>query len=115
MSSYEDVRRLALALPETTEEPWFGTRGFKVRAKGFLRMRDRDEGGLVVFVADVGEREALLATSPKKFFTTPHYDGAAIVLVNLKAIGVRELGELITESWCLKAPPALRKAFDLDR
>jgi hypothetical protein len=65
-----------------------------------------------VFLSDVGEKEALLASDPKKFFTTPHYDGYAAVLVNLPAIGVDELRELITESWRLKAPKRVLKAFD---
>jgi hypothetical protein len=41
-----DVRRIALSLPETTEKPWFGTPGFRVKDKGFLRIRSEAEGGL---------------------------------------------------------------------
>ena len=65
-----------------------------------------------MFVSDVGEKEALIQSDPKKFFTTPHYDGYATVLVNLKAIGERELRELITDSWRLKAPRRVLEAFD---
>jgi hypothetical protein len=104
VSTEADVRRIALSLPETTEKPWFNTPGFRVKDKSFLRIRTEAEGGLVVFVADLGEKEALLASDPKKFFTTPHYDGYPTVLVNLKAVGVRELRELIVESWRVKAP-----------
>jgi hypothetical protein len=107
-----DVRRIALSLPETTEQAWYGTPGFRVKGKGFLRIRSNDEGGLLVFVADLGEKEMLLASDPRKFFTTPHYDGYPSVLINLPAIGVRELRELITESWCLKAPAKVLKAFE---
>ena len=107
-----DVRTIALSLPETTERQSYGTPGFRVKDKLFLRIRSEAEGGLVVFVADLGEKEALLQSEPKKFFTTPHYDGHASVLVNLKAIGVRELRELITDSWRLKAPTRVRQAFD---
>jgi hypothetical protein len=112
VATHEDVRRIALSLPETTEEPWYGTPGYKVKGKGFLRIRSNDEGGLVVFVADLGEKEAMLASSPKKYFTTPHYDGYPAVLVHLPAIGVKELREVITESWCLKAPVKLRKSLE---
>ncbi len=111
MVTQEDVRRIALSLPETTAEQWYGTPGYKVGGKGFLRIRSNDEGGLVVFVADLGEKEAMLASSPKKYFTTAHYDGSSAVLVHLPAIGVKELREVITESWCLKAPAKLRKTF----
>jgi hypothetical protein len=112
MATEEDVRRIALSLPETIEKPWYGSPGFRVKDKGFLRIRSEAEGGLVVFVADLGEKEALLASDPKKFFTTPHYDGYPTLLVHLPAIGVRELREVITESWCLKAPARVLEAFE---
>ena len=112
MATEEDVRRIALSLPETIEKPWFGTPGFRVKDKGFLRIRSEAEGGLVVFVPDLGEKEALLASDPDKFFTTPHYDGYPIVLVNLPAIDVAELRELITESWLIKAPKRVRQAYE---
>jgi hypothetical protein len=111
VTTEHDVRRIALALPETTEKPWFGTPGFRVKGTGFLRIRSEAEGGLVVFVADLGEKDALLASDPKKFFTTPHYDGYETVLVNLKAVGVRELRELIVESWRCKAPKRVLQAY----
>jgi hypothetical protein len=112
MATEDDVRRIALSLPETTEKPWFNTPGFRVKDKGFLRIRSEAEGGLVVFVADLGEKDALLASDPSKFFTTPHYDGYPAVLVDLAAIDVEELRELITDSWRLKAPKRVLKAFD---
>jgi hypothetical protein len=104
VATEDDVRRIALSLPETIEKPWFGSPGFRVKDKGFLRIRSEAEGGLVVFVSDLGEKEALLASEPEKFFTTPHYDGHPTVLVNLPAIDVDELRELITESWLIRAP-----------
>jgi hypothetical protein len=112
VATEEDVRRIALSLPETTEERWYGTPGFKVRGKGFLRYRNEPDGGLVVFVPDLFEKEAMLRAEPKKFFTTPHYDGSAAVLVNVKAMGVRQLREVITESWCQKAPPKVLALFE---
>ena len=114
MATEDDVRRIALSLPETIEKPWFGTPGFRVKDKGFLRIRSEAEGGLVVFVPDLGEKEALLAAEPEKFFTTPHYDGHPTVLVNLPAIGVDELRELITESWLIKAPKRVRQTYEDD-
>ena len=112
MATEDDVRRIALSLPETIEKSWYNTPGFRVKDKGFLRIRSEAEGGLVVFVADLGEKEALLAAEPDKFFTTPHYDGYPAVLVNLTAIDVDELRELIIESWRLKAPKRVLKAFE---
>ncbi|HEY8543499.1 MAG TPA: MmcQ/YjbR family DNA-binding protein [Acidimicrobiales bacterium] len=112
MATEDDVRRIALSLPETTEKPWFGTPGFRVKDKGFLRIRSEAEGGLVVWVPDEGEKEALLASEPDKFFTTPHYDGHPVVLVHLDAVDEEELTELIVESWRQKAPKRVLQAYD---
>ncbi len=112
MATEEDVRRIALSLPEVIEKPWFGTPGFRVKDKGFLRIRSEAEGGLVVFVADLDEKDALLAAEPGKFFTTPHYDGYPTVLVDLAQIDVDELTELIVDAWRVKAPPRVRKAHE---
>jgi hypothetical protein len=112
MASDADVRAIALSLPGTTEEQWYQTPGYKVAGKGFLRFRTKAEGGLVVFVSDLGEKEALLTSNPDAFFTTPHYDGWPIVLVNLDVVDHDELRELITDSWLIKAPPRLRRQFE---
>jgi hypothetical protein len=112
MATADDVRRIALALPETIEKPWFNTPGFRVKDKGFLRIRTEAEGALVIFVEDLDEKEALLAADPEVFFTTPHYDGHPTVLVHLDVVGLDELSELITESWRVRAPKRLRAAFD---
>ena len=112
VATEDDVRGIALSLPETIEKPWYNTPGYRVKDKGFLRVRAEAEGGLVVFVADLGEKEALLASDPVKFFTTSHYDGYATVLVNLEAIDVDELRELIIDSWRSKAPKRVLDAYD---
>ena len=111
MATEDDVRRIALSLPETIEKPWYNTPGFRVKDKGFLRIRTEAEGGLVVFVEDLGEKELLLGSDPEKFFTTPHYDGHPTVLVNLEAVDEDELRELITESWRVKAPKRVLQEY----
>jgi hypothetical protein len=83
--------------------------------KDRLFARIREEGNvLAVWVADVGEKEGLIASEPKKFFTMPHYDGHPMVLVRFRAVGVKELRELLTESWRLRAPERLVRAFDAE-
>jgi hypothetical protein len=84
-----------------------------VGGKGFLRLRTEAEGGLVVFVSDLGEKEALITGNPDTFFTTSHYDGYSVVLVNLDKIDHDELRELITDSWLIKAPPKLRRQLEI--
>jgi hypothetical protein len=110
MFTEDDVRRLALALPVTTEKPSYGTPGFRVKDKLFARIRE--EGDVLVVWTGPGEKEALMAADPDKFFTTPHYDGHPTVLVRFGAVDVDELEELLTESWRLRAPATLLAAFD---
>jgi hypothetical protein len=111
MVTEDDVRRVALALPETTEKPSYGTPGFRVKDKLFARIREEGDV-LVVWCEDLGEKEALLASEPAKFFTTPHYDGHPTVLVRFSAVDVEELTELLTDSWRIRAPKRVREAFD---
>jgi hypothetical protein len=111
MATEDDVRRIALSLPQVTEKPSYGSPGFRVKDKLFLRIRGEKEGGLVVFVEDLGEKEVLLASDPEIFFTTPHYDGYPIVLVNVPAIGEDELTELICDSWRNKAPKRVLQQY----
>jgi hypothetical protein len=112
MATEDDVRAIALSLPGITEEQWYQTPAYKVAGKGFLRLRTEAEGGLVVFVSDLGEKEALLSSGSEAYFTTPHYDGYPAVLVDLDKIDHDELRELITDSWLIKAPPKLRRQFE---
>ena len=121
MATWDDVRRLASALPEVTETSGRGGAGWQVRGKGFvwqrpLRAYERAELGaaapddddiLGAHVADVGVKEALLAGDPGVYFTTSHFDGYPAILVRLDRIDERELRELVTEAWLLKAPKRL--------
>ncbi|RLK62149.1 hypothetical protein CLV68_2702 [Actinokineospora cianjurensis] len=110
MVTEHDVRRSALALPATTEKPSYGTPGFRVRDKLFARLRDPET--LVVFVADVSEKQALIESAPDRYFTTPHYDGYASVLVRLPEIDEDELADILLESWRVRAPTRLVTDFD---
>ena len=85
--------------------------GVQGGGQGFLRLRTEAEGGLVVFVPDLGEKEALLTANPEAYYATPHYDGYPAILVNLAAVDLAELRELITESWRIKAPVKLRDSW----
>ena len=109
MSNEDDVRRIALSLPGTTEKPSYGTPGFRVRDRLFARIRE--EGDVLVVWADDTERAALVGERPGTFFTTPHYDGHPLVLVRFADVGREELTELLTESWRLRAPRRLAAAF----
>ena len=114
VANEDDARRIALSLPETTERPSYGTPGFRVRDRLFARVHDLPDT-LVVWVADMDEKEALLASAPDRFFETPHYDGYPMVLVRLGPIDVDELTEVITDSWRARAPRRLLAEFDAER
>ena len=111
MATEEDARRIALSLPATTEKPSYGTPGFRVKDRLFARVHDLP-ATLVVWVADMAEKEALLASSPDRFFETPHYDGYPMLLVHLDAIELDELTEVITDSWRARAPRRLLSELD---
>ena len=111
MTGEADVRELALALPETAERPSYGTPGFRVKDRLFARLRDDNEV-LVLWCENLDEKEFLIGAEPDKFFTTPHYDGHAMVLVRLAAVDRKELGELLADSWRLRAPKRLAQRFD---
>ena len=113
MTTIHDVRRIALALPETTEKPMYGTPAFRVKDKAFARLREEGDV-LVVWCADEDEKDAHIATEPETFFTLPHYDGYALVLVRLPAMREDALRHLLTEAWRLRAPRRLVAAFDAD-
>ncbi len=111
MVTEDDVRRLALALPATSEKASYGMPGFRVKGRLFARIRE--EGDLLVLWVDhVDEKMALIASDPAKFTTTPHYDGYPLVLVRMDAVEVDELGELLADAWRVRAPERLRAAFD---
>ena len=125
MATWADVRRIALALPETTEAAGAdGIPGWSVRRKGFVWERpmleyevaalgDAAPQGpiLAAHVPDLGAKDALLADDPDVYFTTSHYDGYPAVLVLLDRIAVAELEELVVEAWLAKAPKRLAKAW----
>ena len=56
-------------------------------------------------------KEALLADDPGVFFTTPHFDGFAAVLVRLEEITPQDLEEVVVEAWLAMAPPRLAKGY----
>jgi hypothetical protein len=127
MATQADVRRIALALPETTEDP--NRFAFSVlnkgKAKGVAwvwlerihpkKARVPNPKVIVVAVSDLHEKELLLAANPGKYFTEPHYNGYAAVHIRLADVGVAELRSLIVNAWCCAAPPALVEQFKQQR
>jgi hypothetical protein len=120
MADQDDVRRIALSLPEVEEaEDRFA---FSVRGKGIAwvwmertapkQPRVPRSDALAIRVPNAAEKESLLAADQEKFFTEPHYNGFPAILVRLPAISPAELRELLTDAWRTQAPKSLVKTFD---
>jgi hypothetical protein len=120
MSDLDDVARVCLALPETSEVTSRGCRHWRVRDKLFvwerpLRARDLAELGdaapsgivLGARVPDEGAKAALIAEEPGVYFTTHHFDGYPAILCRLDRLDAQSLTELAAEAWACRAPRRL--------
>jgi hypothetical protein len=125
MATVDDVAAIALGLPEATEGERRGQRTWSVAGKGFAWERpfskadvrrfggDAPPGGpiLAVRVEDLGEKEAVLGAGHAGFFTIPHFDGYAAVLIALPEVCAAALREAITDGWLACAPPKLAEQY----
>jgi hypothetical protein len=112
MADADDVRRLALALPDVVEIDSDGF-DFRTGGKGFVWSYPERRPGkprvirtdiAVLFVGDEAEKQALLLGEPDLFFTTPGYDGLPLVMLRLAEVKVGRLRELVTDAWQMRTP-----------
>jgi hypothetical protein len=120
MANADDVRRLALALPEVEEIDCDGF-DFRVGGKGFIwSYPERTPGKprvlrtdiAVVFVGDEAEKQALLLGEPDVFFTAPGYDGWPLVMLRLAEVDTGRLRELVVDAWRMRAPDEIGRLLD---
>jgi hypothetical protein len=124
MASWDDVRRLALALPAAEERVSRDMRQWRVKEKLFVWERPLRRSDLAALgdaapdgpilgarVEHVMAKEALIADDPDVYFTTPHFDGYPAVLVRLERIGLDDLEELTVEAWLARAPKRLADEY----
>ncbi len=125
MVGVDDVARMALELPEVTEGERHGARTWSVAGKAFAWERPFSKADirrfgdssppdgpiLAVTVADLSEKEAVLAAQPKAFFTIPHFDGYSAVLIQLNAVTKRAVREAVIDGWLASAPPTLANDY----
>jgi hypothetical protein len=132
MVSLDDVARMTTELPEVVEIERHGNRAWAVAgatarggAKVFAWERPFSKADirrygtetppdgpiLAIRVADLHEKEAVLADDPDAFFTIPHFDGHAAVLVRLEKVTEAALREAIVDGWLACAPPELTARY----
>jgi hypothetical protein len=114
----QEVARLAEALPEVTVGARYGNRTWFVGDQAFAWERPFSKADikrfgeqtpptgpiLAVRVADLGEKEAVLAANRAAFFTIPHFDGYAAILIQLRKVTKGALAEALREAWRVSCP-----------
>ena len=125
MATWEDVRRIALSLPETAEGSTFDNTSIKVRDKSFVWQRPLNQADLkrlgdtpppegpilAAYVETLDDKDALVTEEPDVFFTIEHFTGFRAVLILLDRIDVERLEDIITDAWLVRAPKRVAAAF----
>ena len=128
VATWTDVARLALAMPEAEERQSRDMRQWRVKDKLFVWERPLRKADLAALgdaapkgpilgarVEHLVAKEALIASEPDVFFTTPHFDGNPSVLVRLERIAPAALEEVVVEAWLARAPPQLAERYLAER
>lgn len=100
--TWNDLRKLALALPDVIEGTSYGTPAFHVKKKFILRLKEDCQTIAIKVPMDV--RDMLIEARPDTFFITDHYRGYPAILVRLTKIKSAEMRDLLQMSWEFTAP-----------
>lgn len=120
MPTQDDVRRIALGLPHTTEDD--SSFRFVVGGKAIAwvwlerlepkKARVPNEQVVAIRVAHDADKEPLIEMDPDALFTEPHYNGFPAILVRLAAVDLALLEKLLIDAWRIQAPRRLVREFD---
>jgi len=125
MVSIDEVERIATSLPEVTVGERYGNRTWFVAGKAFVWERPFSKADIkrfgdetpppgpiiAVSVADLNDKDAVLVAQGPAFFTIPHFDGYAAVLIQLKKVTKRPLRKAIIDGWLASAPKQLAAKY----
>ena len=125
VATWDDVRRIALSLPETSESVSRGRSAWQVRDKMFVWERPLRASDLNALGSSAPEgpilgarvehelaKRLLIEEDPDVYFTIPHFNGYAAILIRLERIGLPGLEEAVTEAWLVRAPKRLAAAWE---
>jgi hypothetical protein len=112
-TTFDDVRKIALALPGVTDSTSYGTPALKVSGK--LMARVHQDMDCLVLRTDFMGREILLQSAPDAFFITDHYRDYPWILVRFAVVEKRALPDLIERAWRLVATKTLTKKYDSEQ
>jgi hypothetical protein len=110
MSSADELRRVALSLPEAEERETWGHPTFRVREKMFAALSDDGQTASVKATRD--EQSALVAAAPETFGVPAYVGRHGWVSIQLATVDPEELGELVVEAWRQTAPRRLVATYD---
>jgi hypothetical protein len=123
--SFEEVTVIAADLPSVSEGARYGYRTWFVNGKGFVWERPFSKADikrfgaevapagpiLAVAVADLDEKEAILAQNQKGVFSIEHFNGYPALLIQLNVAHKRIIRELIIDAWLACAPGKLADEY----
>lgn len=107
----ERVRRICLALPETSERLSHGEPTFFVHKKVFVMFANNhhNDGRIAVWLAaPPGFQEGLIEDDPQIFFKPPYVGTRGWLGINLDHVSDVDLNMYIQIAWELIAPKRLR-------
>jgi hypothetical protein len=110
--TFKDVDAFATSLPDVSATASWGGRAWNVRGKGFAWQRPFTKADLKRFgdekpptgeilavrVESLDAKDALLAIAPPGFFTIPHFNGYAAVLIELRKARVKDVRAAIVDA-----------------
>lgn len=116
MTTPDDIRTYATALPEVEERTHFGKPAFRVRDKLFVSVHDEPEGLSAIVGVGREAATAAAADAPDVHEVVWRVHGETRLFVGLRVdlgrVSAETLQSLVEHAWRNKAPRRLVSAYD---